>query len=59
MKDLSKESVFNLANRLNQIELERQKLDMEHNRIVRELWERIPSLKNEEDIQLKVLKKKL
>lgn len=57
MNDLKHESILNLANRLNQIEREKQKLDMEYNQIVQELWNRIPSLKNDENIQPKVIKK--
>lgn len=55
MKDLREESILKLANRLNQIE--RQQLDIEYNQIVHELWNRIPSLKDDVNIQPKVLKK--
>lgn len=57
MKDLSSETVLNLATRLNEINAERQKLDIEYNTIVHELWNRIPSLKDSADIQPKVLRK--
>ena len=57
MKEFDKETVFDLVNRLNQIEVEKQKLDLEYNQIVQELWERIPSLKKDENMQQKVIKK--
>ena len=50
MKD---KTLFELANRLNEIEQERYKLDLEYNKIVYELWERIPTLKTDENIQPK------
>ena len=57
MKEFDKETVFDLVNRLNQIEVEKQKLDLEYNKIVQELWDRIPSLKSDENIQPKVIKR--
>lgn len=57
MKDIKQTPLINLAHRLNQIEIEKQKLDIEYNLIVNELWERIPSLKNDENLQPKVIKK--
>lgn len=50
MKD---KTLFELASRLNEIEQEKYKLDLEYNNIVYELWERIPTLKNDETIQPK------
>lgn len=50
MKD---KTLFELANRLNEIEQEKYKLDLEYNKIVNELWERIPALKNDKNIQPK------
>ena len=50
MKD---KTLFELANRLNEIEQEKYKLDLEYNKIVNELWERIPTLKNDKNIQPK------
>ena len=50
MKD---KTLFELANRLNEIEQEKYKLDLEYNKIVYELWERIPTLKTDETIQPK------
>lgn len=58
MANLKDKTVFDLATRLNQIHIERQKLDMEYNAIVHELWDRIPSLKDDVNIQPRVLVKK-
>ena len=57
MKDLKEVPIINLVHRINQIEMEKQKLDIEYNQIVSELWERIPSLKKDENMQPKVIKK--
>lgn len=45
-------TIFELVTRLNQIMIERNKLDMEHNEIVEELHKRMPHLKDNEDIKL-------
>ena len=50
-------TVYDLAMRLNMIMVEQQKLDLEHNAIVQELWDRIPSVKESPDIQPKVRKR--
>lgn len=50
-------SVYDLAMRLNMIMVEQQRLDLEHNLIVKELWDRIPSIKESPDIQPKTLKR--
>lgn len=50
-------TVYDLAMRLNMIMVEQQQLDLEHNRIVQELWDRIPSIKESPDIQPKVRKR--
>ena len=64
MDESDKEIVFELATRLNQLMVERNKLelqllqvDKEHNEIVHKLWDKIPSLKNSPDIQPKPLRK--
>lgn len=57
MKDLKETLIKDLAHRLNQIESEKQKLDLEYNLIINELWRRIPSLKDDENIQPKVIKR--
>ena len=59
MEEFDKETVFNLVNRLNQIEVEKRKLDLEYNQIVQELWGRIPSLKTDCNIQPKPIQKKI
>ena len=47
-------TIYELATRLNQIMVEQQKLELEYNQIVYELWERIPSLKEDDNIQPKI-----
>ena len=55
--DLKSWTVYDLAMRLNMIMVEQQKLDLEHNAIVQELWDRIPSIKDSPDIQPKIRKR--
>lgn len=55
--DLKTWTVYDLAMRLNMIMVEQQKLDLEHNAIVHELWDRIPSIKDSPDIQPKIRKR--
>lgn len=50
-------TVYDLAMRLNTIMVEQQRLDLEHNQIVKELWDRIPAVKDSPDIQPKTLKR--
>ena len=50
-------TVYDLAMRLNMIMVEQQQLDLEHNAIVQELWDRIPSVKDSPDVQPKVRKR--
>lgn len=50
MKD---KTILELAIRLNQIEKELNELQIEYNIIVQELWERIPTTKNDDNIQMK------
>lgn len=57
MEDLHNQSTLNLANRLNQISKEIQKLEIEHNSIVNEIKSRLPKLKDDENLEEKVLKK--
>lgn len=54
---LKEKSVYDLAMRLNMIMVEQQKLDLEHNAIVMELWNRIPSLTNDANIKPKTKKR--
>lgn len=62
MKD---KTVLELATRLNEIEKERNSIDIrllelnkEYNDIVYELWDRIPNLKEDVDMQPKKMVKK-
>lgn len=50
---MKEKTLFELANRLNEIEKEKNKLDLEYNKIVYELWGRIPTLKTDANIQPK------
>ena len=50
--------VFELAQRLNEIMVQRNELDMEYNEIVEKLWGKIPSLKEDVNIQKVRIKKK-
>ena len=50
---MKEKTLLELANRLNEIEVERNKLDLEYNMIVNELWNRIPSLKDDVNLQKK------
>lgn len=73
MGDLKKTPLIDLANRLNQIRVEKRdldlkhlkldlegiKLDTEYNEIIYELWKRIPTLKDCPDIQPKTIQKKI
>lgn len=59
MEDIHNKSVIALANRLSEINIERDKLDMEELAIMHELWNRIPSLKDDVNLQPKVMIKSL
>lgn len=59
MKDFKKTATVDLVHRLNNIEIEKQKLDIEWNLIIQELWYRIPTLSNSVDIQPKPIQKKI
>lgn len=54
---MKEKTILELANRLNEIEIERNKLDLEFNMIVNELWQRIPSLKEDINLQKKKVRK--
>lgn len=45
--------VFELITRINQINKERDKLDIEYNQLVKELRTIIPSLENDENLPLR------
>lgn len=57
MKDLKQMDLIDLVTRFNEIRKEQQELEIEHNAIVMELWERIPKLKDDVNIQPKVIKR--
>lgn len=59
MKDLKHTATIDLVHRLNKIDVERQKLDIEYDQIIYELWDRIPTLKEDENMQPKIIKRKL
>lgn len=50
-EELKQKTVFELATRLNEIMVEQNDLELEYNFIIRELCERIPSLKEDENLQ--------
>lgn len=61
---MKSKSIKELGIRLNQIMIERNELDVrlneldtEYNAIVRELWDRIPSLTDDPNLQLKKVRK--
>ena len=53
MEDLEKKSIRELADRLNQIMVERDKLYIEYDQILEELCKRLPNLKGDDDLKLK------
>lgn len=52
INDIKNKSIKELAERINQISVEKNNLDMEYNMIVRELWERVPSLAQDPNLEL-------
>lgn len=55
--DFDREKAFKLVTRLNEIRAEQNKLDIEYNEIAHALWNMIPSLKDDPNIQLRKVKK--
>lgn len=55
MKD---RELFELAQRLNEIMVLRNQLDIEYNQIIERLWEKVPNLKEDKNVQKLVLKRK-
>lgn len=51
-ENLSTKSVKQLADRLNTIMIIRDKLALEHSKVVQELLERMPSLKDDPNLEL-------
>lgn len=63
--DLKDKSIKELVDRLNEINKEKDKLDIEiivlndeYDKIVKELWDRIPSLKDDPNLQKVKVKRK-
>lgn len=56
MNNLENKSIRELADRLNQIMVERDNLYMEYAEILEELYKRLPNLKNDENLKLKKIK---
>ena len=53
MNNLEDKSIRELADRLNQIKVERDNLYIEYSQILEELCKRLPNLKNDENLKLK------
>lgn len=56
MENLESKSIQELADRLNKIMVERDKLYMEYSQILEELCKRLPNLKDDENLKLKKIK---
>ena len=51
--DFDREKAFKLVTRLNEIRKEQNKLDIEYNEIVNKLWDMIPTLKGDPNLEKK------
>ena len=49
---MQNKSTYELVMRINELMKERDKIDIEHNEIVKELQRRMPQLKDDKNIQL-------
>jgi hypothetical protein len=56
MNNLEEKTIQELADRLNKIMVERDKLYIEYSQILEELCKRLPNLKDNEDLKLKKIK---
>ena len=56
MENLKDKSIRELADRLNQIMVERDKLYIEYSQILEELYERLPNLKDNKNLKLQKIK---
>ena len=56
MKPSENRKVFDLVERMNEINREIMDLEIEYNKIVKELYETLPNLKDNENIKVKVRK---
>ena len=54
---MKNKTTLELAQRLNAIEKQRNELDIEFNMIIQELWNRVPSLKEDVNLQKKKVRK--
>ena len=54
---MKNKTTLELAQRLNSIEKQRNELDIEFNMIIQELWNRVPSLKEDVNLQKKKVRK--
>ena len=59
MKDISEMDMFELACELNTIMIEINKLEMRHNQVVSEIHSRNEKLKDDPNLQPKVLRKEI
>lgn len=58
VEQLETKSVMELTMRLNEINIERDRLDIEYNEIIKEIWRRIPSVKDDPNLVLRKVNKK-
>lgn len=49
---MKNKTTFELVNRLNELMQERNKIDLEHNEIIKELQRRMPQLKDDKNLVL-------
>lgn len=56
MNNLENKTIQELADRLNKIMVERDKLYIEYSQILEELCKRLPNLKDDENLKLKKIK---
>ena len=56
MNNLEEKTIQELADRLNKIMVERDKLYIEYSQILEELYKRLPNLKDDENLKLKKIK---
>lgn len=56
MENLKEKSIRELADRLNQIMVERDKLYIEYSQILEELYKRLPNLKDNDNLKLQKIK---
>jgi len=57
LKNIKETPLIDLLHEIDKIEKDIEKLIIERNEIIFELWKRVPNLENEDEFQVKVLKK--